>query len=182
VHIDVHYVAPVDSRPYHTLITSGMSDLPMNVPATEPEAPRYMELMVTLPESWKVGPDHTSDEWWWPIRQLKFLARMPHKYNTSLNWGHTVPNDDPPQPLAPTTKLCGAIIVPSLLVPAAFYELELSDRRIAFFSVLPLYKEEMDLKLRLGTQALLERLVDNDINDVIAPKRRNVAKRFFGWF
>src|SRR5262245_19498833 len=32
VHIDVHFVAPNTQRPYHTLITSGMSDRPMTVP------------------------------------------------------------------------------------------------------------------------------------------------------
>ena len=32
VHIDVHHVKPTRERPYHTLITSGMSDLAMNVP------------------------------------------------------------------------------------------------------------------------------------------------------
>jgi hypothetical protein len=32
VHIDIHHVAPDDERPFHTLVTSGMSDLPMTVP------------------------------------------------------------------------------------------------------------------------------------------------------
>ena len=182
VRIRVHHVAPVNSRPYHTLITSGMSARAMNVPASDADAPRYIELMVTLPEDWKVDPQHRDEQWWWPIRQLETLARFPHTHTTSLNWGHIVPNDDPPKPLAPTTRLCGAIIVPSLLVPTAFYQLDLDDRQVAFFAVLPLYKEELELKLREGTQALLDRLLDHDINDVIAPRRRNVAKRFFGLF
>ncbi len=32
VHIDVHHVLPTEDRDFHTLITSGMSDKPMNVP------------------------------------------------------------------------------------------------------------------------------------------------------
>ncbi len=32
VHVDVHHVTPTDQRPYHTLVTSGMSDRPMAAP------------------------------------------------------------------------------------------------------------------------------------------------------
>ncbi len=32
VHIDVHWVKPTKEHPFHTLITSGMSDKPMNTP------------------------------------------------------------------------------------------------------------------------------------------------------
>lgn len=31
VHIDIHQIPPTDDRPYWTLVTSGMSDLPMSV-------------------------------------------------------------------------------------------------------------------------------------------------------
>jgi len=50
--IDVQHVASTKTRPIQTLITAGMSDLPMPVPANA-ESPRYLELMMTLPESWK---------------------------------------------------------------------------------------------------------------------------------
>lgn len=32
VHIDVHWVKPTEERPFHTLITSGMSDKEMTTP------------------------------------------------------------------------------------------------------------------------------------------------------
>ena len=49
VHIDVHVVPANDHCPYLRLVTSGMSDLPMTVPAeVDADVPRYMELMVTL--------------------------------------------------------------------------------------------------------------------------------------
>src|SRR5262245_21875975 len=54
VHIDVHHVLPSAARPCHALVTSGMSDLPMAVPL-EAEAPRHVELMVSLPRDWKVS-------------------------------------------------------------------------------------------------------------------------------
>lgn len=180
--IEVHHVAPVDSRPCHTLVTTGMSDAPMPVPG-DVDAPRYLELMVTLPERWKLDPEsRTHERWYWPVRLLKTLARFPREHDTWLGWGHTVPNGDPPRAFAPGTQLCGVIIAPSLLVPVEFYQLDNGGHPVGFFSAIPLYKEELDLKLREGMEAVLSRLLHYDINDVIEPRRRNAAKRFLGLF
>lgn len=181
--IDVQHVASTKTRPIQTLITAGMSDLPMSVPANA-ESPRYLELMMTLPESWKLDDQSAAQvEWAWPIRQLRSVALYPRKFSTWLDWGRIVPNGDPPEALAPNTKLCGAIIVPSLLVPTDFYELNAGAKTIAFYSVVPLYREEMQLKARDGMGPLLEKMVDHGITDLIDPKRRNVAvKRRFGLF
>ena len=48
---------------------------------------------------------------------------------------------------------------------------------------MPLYPEEMALKLSHGSDALLDRLDAGNIRDDIDLRRRNVAKkRFFGLF
>ena len=183
VHIDVHHVEPTRERPFHTLITSGMSDLPMSVPASV-EAASFMELMVTLPQSWKVNDkSFRLEEWYWPVRQLKFLARFPHKYDTWLGWGHTIPNGDPPAPFASNTKLCGVILLPSVNVPQKFHDLRINDNKtIEFFSVVPLFEEEMNLKLARGSDLLLEKFDKYEVSDIIDVNRRNVAKKRFGLF
>lgn len=166
---DVLYVRPIDSRPYHTLITAGTSDAAMPVPP-DVDAPQRIELMMTLPEGWKFVD--------WPVHHLQALSRVPREQGDSwLGWGKAIANGDPPQPLAPRTELCGVIIAPSLLVPIAFYELNLDGERVAFYSAIPLYREELELQAREGMSALFERLVQNDINDVVDLKRRNVAKK-----
>jgi hypothetical protein len=178
VHLDVHWVKPRPARPYHFLVTSGMSDRPMNVPAAA-KAPRHVELMVTLPERWSIGDAAFENEnWYWPLRQLKTLARFPHKYDTWLGEGHTVTNDDPPQPLAPGTRLCGALLQPPQHVPAAFRELRIDGRKaIRFLAVVPLHEEEMALKMREGTESLLKLLRKHGVTDVVDPVRRSVARR-----
>ena len=94
-----------------------------------------------------------------------------------------MPNGDPPQPLAPHTELCGVIIAPSLLVPVAFYELAIDGERVAFYSAIPLYREELDLHAREGMAELLGRLLHKDIIDVVYLQRKNVAKKKrFGFF
>lgn len=183
VHIDVHHVEPTKERPFHTLITSGMSDLPMNTPH-DVESTKYMELMVTLPEHWKINEESFKEErWYWPIRQLKFLARFPHKYNTWLGWGHTIPNGDPAEPYADNTALSGIMILPSITVTSEFYQLPISENKtIEFFSITPLYGAEMDLKLRKGADEILKKFDKHGINDIIYIDRRNVGKRRFGIF
>lgn len=183
VHIDVHHVRPGEARPFHTLVTSGMSDLPMQVPESA-DSTRFMELMVTLPEYWKVDDDSFNDEiWYWPIRQLKSLARFPHKYNTWLGWGHSVPNGDPAEKFADNTALNGVIILPSINVPEEFLQLSIDENKtIEFYSVVPLYQEEMELKLNKGSEALLDLFDKHGINDVVFPERKNVCKKRFGIF
>lgn len=180
---DVLHVRPLDSRPYHTLVTAGMSTIAMPVPP-EVNAPHRLELMMTLPEGWKPGSDVADERVQWPVRLLQSLSRRPRDERESwLGWGHTILNGDPPRPFAAGTELCGVIIAPSLLVPVAFYELNIEGERVAFYSTIPLYLEELELQRSKGMAVLLERLLQKDINDVVYLKRRNVAKKKrFGFF
>jgi hypothetical protein len=99
VHIDVHIVEPNGENPFVRLVTSGMSDLPMHLPEGV-EAPRFLELMVTLPTKWMLDKESLKDDnWYWPMRLIKELARFPHKYRTWLGFGHTLPHGDPPKGL-----------------------------------------------------------------------------------
>ncbi len=180
VHIDVHIVNPTKKRDFFTLITSGMSDRPMTVPDGAREF-RYAELLICLPPSWLFGAEAWKDESnYWPVRLLKQLARMPHEYETWLGLGHSMPNGDPPQPYAPNTKLCCALLFLPSTTPDDFDRLQLSPAKtVQFYGVYPLYKEEMALKLRKGADALISRFAENRITEVLDVSRRNVAKRSF---
>jgi len=182
VHIDVHLVAPSADFPFARLVTSGMSDLPMTLPEGV-AAPRYLELVMTLPGDWRLQQEAFDDErWYWPIRLLKGLARLPHKHATWLGWGHTVPNGDPAEPYAANTALDGAIVLPSVTVPDGFEELAVdADKTIHFLAVVPLYPEEMALKLHEGSDALLDRFAAHEISDIVDPQRRNVVCKRRWW-
>ncbi|HGM7321446.1 TPA: suppressor of fused domain protein [Stenotrophomonas maltophilia] len=185
VHIDVHVVPATEQFPYLRLVTSGMSDLPMTVPdEVDADVPRYMELMVTLPAGWPISQDAFEDERnYWPVRLLKGLARLPHEYDTWLGFGHTIPNGHPSEPYAPGVGFDGAIVLPPVTPPEDFAELALEDGKvISFMTIIPLYPEEMDLKLKKGAEALLDRFDAKNIQDVIEPGRVNVARKRFGLF
>jgi predicted Zn finger-like uncharacterized protein len=176
VHVDVFYVSATDDKPYHTLVTSGMSDLPMTVPEGAEEF-RHAELLLSLPPSWPLTQEDFEDERnYWPIRWLKMLARLPHEYDTWLGYGHTIPNGDPPRPFAPDTKLCCQLLLLPALVPADFLTLQTADRTIHFYALVPLYREEMEFKLRHGTEELEELLRRQDVTELLDVKRPNVCK------
>jgi hypothetical protein len=175
VHVDVSYVAPSEGRAWHTFVTSGMSDRPMAVPPGA-EPLRHAELMMCLPPEWKVSEADWKDQAnYWPIWWLKRLARFPHEYATWLGWGHTVPNGDPPEPFAAGTALCCMLLLTPVLAPEAFGQLDLDGKVIHFYSLVPLYREEMELKLAEGTDALLKRFDEQGVSELLDPTRPNVA-------
>lgn len=182
VHIDVHHVKPQQDHPFHKLVTSGMSDRPMTAPPGA-EDQRFAELVVVLPPEWDVSMDaFKREENYWPIRLMKILARLPHEYDTWLWWGHTVPNGEPPAPYAPNNTFTGAIITPALTLPQEFFELKISmDKTICFFAVIPLYTEEMELKLRKGADALFDRFDNAEVNEIIDMRRKNVCAPTRWW-
>ena len=93
VHIDVHVVAPGPGRPFHTLVTSGMSSAPMIGHGEDGPFQSYAELCCLLPPDWKLEQKDFKDfANYFPIHWLKFLARFPHEYDTWLSFGHTIPN------------------------------------------------------------------------------------------
>ncbi|HPS79649.1 MAG TPA: suppressor of fused domain protein, partial [Thermoanaerobaculaceae bacterium] len=110
------------------------------------------------------------------VRQLKILARLPHKFQSWLWWGHTVPHGDPPEPFAATTELCCSMLISPVSLPDELDTLWLEDgREVTFFSLFPLYREEMEYKLAHGAEALLERVVQAGLDDVVDPRRPNVC-------
>lgn len=176
VHLDLLHVEPSAERPFHTFVTCGMSDRPMSPPEQAREC-RYAELVVLLPPDWRVSQDDFRDESnYWPLRLLKGLARLPHEYETWLWTGHSVPNGDPPKPYAPSTELCCSLLAPPCSLPEEFSTLQIdAEKQVAFLVLVPLYKEEMDFKLREGSSELLDRLFNEGITDVLDPKRKNVC-------
>jgi len=182
VHIDIHCVAPTKDRLHHTLVTSGMSDRPMNAPEQVAEC-QYAELMLCLPPSWPLDDKSLEDgRHYWPIYLLKMLARFPHKFNTWLWWGHTMPNGDPAEPYADNTQLCCALLMSPVRVDEGFESLEIAaDKTIHFFSIIPIYQEEMAVKLDKGAEALLEGFDKHGVNELLDVKRANVSKKK-GWW
>lgn len=182
VHVDIHMVPPTDKKPWYTLVTSGMSDQAMAVPEGA-EGIRFAELVICLPPDWPMTQEDFKDERnYWPIRSLKMLSRLPHEYETFLGYQHTVPNGDPAEPFARNTKLCCNLLLWPQLPGQDFAQLKVNEEKtIWFYSVVPIYREEMNFKLKEGSESLEDRLLDNKITELLDVRRVNVCKKKW-WF
>jgi hypothetical protein len=172
VHVDIHVTPPAEDRPWHTLVTTGMSERPMAAPKPEMA---YAELVMALPPDWPTDTEELREErFYWPFRLLQQLAVLPHKYETYLWLGHTIPNADPPEPYAEDTGLCGAVLLPPLLLPDGFHPLRVGDRTVNFLAVVALHADEMQAKLDHGVEVLLNPFGEAGVNELVDPTRPSV--------
>ncbi|RED58517.1 suppressor of fused domain protein [Cohnella lupini] len=181
IHIDVHHIKPSARHPYHVLFTTGMSYLPMNTPEGR-EDYRFAELMVCLPPEWQISDEAFKNQSnYWPVYWLKMLARLPHEHHTWLGQGHTIPNGDPAEPLADNTAMDGIILLPPIRVEAGFHTLRMNEEdSVRFYSLIPLYGEEMNFKLNKGSDALTDKFDKQGISELVDIGRKNTCKR--SWF
>jgi len=161
IHVDIIIIEPTPERNYYVLTTMGMGAKRMNIP---PELEQYQldraEVMVCLPPDWQL--DNLNDEkWYWPLRWMKILARLPGEKNTWLGWGHTIPGDSP---FADNTQLSAMMLV----YPGAFGEEALecelpSGGKVNFYQIIPLYAEEIKFKVNNSAEALLNIMDDGSL-------------------
>ncbi len=173
IHVDIYIMKPTPERNYYVLSTFGMGAHRMNVP--EELADRKLEraeIIVTLPPDWKIGQE--GEEWYWPIRWLKILARLPIQGDGWLGWGHTIANPDD-APFADNTRLCGLI----LTEPQGFDEEAVccplpGGDEVNFYQMIPLHFEEMQFKIAHDAQTLLARFAPERLK-VVDIQRESVC-------
>lgn len=175
IHVDICLIPPSEECNWYTLVTMGMGAHLMNVPnQLKEDQLERAELVICLPEYWKLDKEHLKDEkWYWPIRLLKELARFPGENNTWLGWGHTVSYDGP---LSYTTELCASILINPPCGNVGGNTCTLPDgEEVNFYQVIPLYGDELEYKLKNGTQKLLDKMNDNIL--LVNPHRLNVLNQ-----
>ena len=175
IHVDICIVPPTEERDYYTLVTMGMGAHRMNVPEELAEYKlERAELAIALPADWKLVQESMQDErWYWPIRLLKVLARLPIASDTWLGFGHTMDNKEN---FAENTKLCAAILTGPQSTEEGGEVCTLpGGEEVNFYQVIPLYEDELDYKLEHDVDALLNKM--RGISFVVNPTRQNAITR-----
>ena len=173
IHVDIYIIEPTAERNYYTLVTLGLGAHWMNVPYELAEYKlERAELLIYLPADWDIQGD--DEKYYWPLRWLKILARLPLEQDTWLGWGHTVPNGGP---FAENTLLSGVLLINPEDVEdgAAVCQLP-NGEEVNFYQVIPLYEEEMNFKIAKGAEALLGKM--GGVNAVVDINRANVCAGF----
>ena len=171
--MDICVIPPSKERNYYTLVTMGMGAHRMNVPEELAEYKlERAELAIALPPDWKLDEESLKDErWYWPIRLLKMLARLPIANDTWLGFGHTIDNKED---FAKDTTLCASLLVgPQDMDVGEVDEVCVlpGGEEVNFYQIIPLYREELEYKLEHGADALIEQMAT--VSFVVHPDRPN---------
>ena len=175
--VELHHYKPARRRDFHTLLTVGMSSLPMHVPEGQ-EGYRYAELMLLLPPDWSINRNSLTDEkLGWPMFWQMKMARYVHETRTWYHHLHNFGVVSVGQTLHPATKFSHWMLVRPETMGTVMDRLTLPDgRMVHFYAMTAIYFEENEFKMRevRGGEALWERMRAANFTDILFPSRKNV--------
>ncbi|MED0854217.1 suppressor of fused domain protein [Bacillus pseudomycoides] len=174
VGIHIHIIPPSKENHFIMLVTTGMSDYPMDN-SEEASEFKYAELIQKLPVDWPMNKEDLMDQnIYWPLGWLRKTAHIPHSYDGWLTEGVILPNGEPPQPFASHTKL--SCIMVCKVQEKGLEKLVTSQGEIInFYSLVPIYEEERRLALEKGYKYVLNKMNEKGITDILDRKRVNVG-------
>ncbi|MEL6310838.1 MAG: suppressor of fused domain protein [Planctomycetota bacterium] len=183
-----HMCLPNDRLDCVTLVTSGISTLPMNVPAGT-EAPRLVEFIQHLPKYWRppTPAEHETSRLAWlaknyPLSQMTMVSRMPAMFGTFFAPGHTISDSPKPDPFAPGVDFCAWYVRIPRSIPKEAMFIGKGKGTIALLEVVPLYQEELALINKKGSEEIERRWKRFDPTMMYDPKRPNFGKKKLGLF
>lgn len=179
VPLEVLHVGPSKKFPFHTLVTTGMSQNPLPAPKEMKELSR-VELVLCLPRTWQPptvpGFSDKADAANWPIHQLLTLAQACHVDGRLLLPGMLIPNGDGPGKIRPIFKgvpFYGSVVWLAGQFGDEFVALSINRRtNVVFLSIVCLLKKEMEALLPLEFEAMMEKLNGVDLELIADPKRK----------
>jgi len=183
VYTGVLVVSPTPERQYYTLVTSGMSVLPMSYdPQDHCQAHLRAEVYMHLPLSWKLDKESlATPEWGWPVAWLLYTAKFPHIYRVKVEWGSAIELSGSPDGVMGDSNFTGCLILTSLKHSAGVDMPDIDPLLpINYYNLYPAYKEEIEDALKLGSYCsesvirLQKLLIANEMNGPLDIKRKNV--------
>jgi hypothetical protein len=185
-HIDILVFRPTLERPNWAFVTCGMSSFEMPVPAgiDDPGQYAFIELAIAVPSDWfSQDPngfipraEMEDVKRFWPVSLLFHLSEIPRDRHRWL-WGtHSIPNGNPAKTYADNTGFSGAILGQLINWPSEYQTIYRGDGSVVnIFSVMPVYGDEMNAKLKLGYDPVFSALTENGVAEVVDISRQSVA-------
>ncbi len=176
IHRDIYFIEANEDRPFHILLSCGMSALPMNVPENI-DSSEYAEVMFLLPKEWNMNFESFKDERnYWPIRLMKEIMMSPHENNSWFGFGHTFQFSDMEE-FAEGVGFNSVMLAHSIELSEEFTTISLEDnKQIDIYTLIPLYSEELEFKKQNSVGELLDKFNKNGIEEVLKIGRKNVCK------
>ncbi|MDR2846594.1 MAG: suppressor of fused domain protein [Candidatus Methanoplasma sp.] len=172
IHVDIEIVEPTPERNYYTLVTCGMGAHRMNVPRELRDRKiDRAELLICLPPEWEIN--NNDEKWYWPLRWLKIMARLPGDEDSWIAYGHTASNGEP---FAENTKLSTVLVsFPNTFGDGSSVCVMPDGSEVNFYQLIPIYDEELDYKSENDAESLEDLLLKDDDITPLNISRRNVC-------
>jgi hypothetical protein len=169
VPVDLLVHGPTANRPWYAMVTAGMSYRPMPG-ARGHGVPPYAEVYLALPEL-----DRSASPSFWPLLLLRVAPQFAHLYEAPLAPYNTVSLADPPEPFAPDTGLCAAMLTRPALMPPEFGHVTVPGAEAtAIHAMVPLHADEFALVREQGSAPLLDLFHTAGITELLDMRRPSV--------
>ena len=166
VHLDFNVFPANEKRPWHTLVTEGISERQCFAP-NEFADYRRIELMFYLPPHWDFSQLLSCDEWSWPLRMAQYLGRYVHQRKTFFIPGHSFgPGNEDDCYIFPGSKLNNMLFAFPADEEEDFNLLYVEGKPVSFIRAIPITPAEVQYKCDVGIEPLLQLL---DWSDALGP-------------
>lgn len=172
VSVNIHVIPLSQKNDFLTLVTTGMSDAPMDESSGASEF-NYSELIIKLPSEWPVEDLTNQSEYSWPFSWLRKTAHIPHRFDGWLAEGVILPNGEPPRPFAANTML-SCIMVSGVQEPGLERLVTPQGKIINFYTLVPIYEEERNIALKNGYEYLRVKMNEKVTDDVLNINRPSI--------
>lgn len=177
IQLEIVIIPPTYEQPYYKLVTIGAGAYKMIIPS---ELKKYKleraEYVIFLPKEWDIKSD--KEEYYWAIRQLKSIARLPINCDSWLAFGHTVTANEDSSPVAENTKLNSFLLLNSIgknnqvVKPLKLNLFE----DVNLYQLFPLYQEELEYKLEHSLDDLFNKIAEEDLDFIVNINRKNYGE------
>jgi hypothetical protein len=162
--VDVYTFEPGhNEREFFTMVTGGMSDLPMNLPKGA-LCRRRAEIILYV--------DEPKGEY---VQLLRWLAHNPHDLNRHYGPGTTMNNGNPPEPIFEGSRQDTFFFLPTFMEPddTLADHLVLDGDAVGFLWLVPITSKECVHILRHGPEAFLDLMREHDHPMVLDERRKS---------
>lgn len=161
-------VPPTDEQPFYKLVTVGAGAYKMNVQSKLKKQPNARaEYVIYLPKDWDFDTINAKN--YWPVELLERTACYASEANTWLGAGHSISGIG--------TGLFESLVLFPCFDKANENELAALNlgigKKVSFYQIFPLYKEEAEFYENEGMEALLNKLDEKDLDCVVNINRKN---------
>ncbi|MCB0478705.1 MAG: suppressor of fused domain protein [Crocinitomicaceae bacterium] len=176
--IKVHAFTGLEWGNSTLIVTEGLSSYQMKMPQGLENKSR-VELMFLFTS------DFDSENWIYKGMDVKLvLKKIASLITDKDSWigaGHTFPNVSPEPTISIYTEMDQFMLIEPLVFKEELSGLKNENEDVTYLAIIPLFKKELDYKLKNGAYSLMKRLKKNEVTELFEMKRPIVLKRkFFG--